>query len=273
MEPVLPSSRLLVILGGGYTARTLYGMKRGSKTRIIVTSRTPEHHLLYADSQDRLHFDIQQTGTWTAIPAEADVLWCFPAEPLEQVAAFARTAGLSSRRLVVLGSTSAYDLETHDAYPPPWIDEGAPLDLTRPRVQGEEWLRAQCNAIVLRVAGIYGPGRNPLEWIRQRRVTASRKYVNLIHVEDLATICLAALELGRAGAVYNVSDGTPRTWASICQTASERWDIHSSAPQRELGSGKRVKTSKLRSELQKDLAFPDLYAALEEIEARPPSPD
>ena len=81
-------------------------------------------------------------------------------------------------------------------YPPPWIDESAPIDLTKPRVQGEEYLRNEHGAIVLRVAGIYGPGRNPLDWIRQGRVGPSRKYVNLIHVEDLAAICLAALEKG-----------------------------------------------------------------------------
>lgn len=267
MELVISSSRSLIILGGGYTARTLYGTKRPYGARVLVSSRTPDHHLLYADPKDRLHFDLQKPGSWAAIPTKTDLLWCFPAEPPAQVAAFARAAQLSARRLVVLGSTSAYDVGTPDDYPPPWIDETAPVDLTRARVQGEEWLRTQCSAIVLRVAGIYGPGRNPLEWIRQRRVTASRKYVNLIHVDDLAAICLAALEIGRPGAIYNVSDGTPRTWASICETAHERWGVDLVPPQDDHRPGKRLKTSALRTELQRELRFPDLFSALAEIEA------
>ena len=96
----------------------------------------------------------------------------------------------------MLGSTSAYDTGGSQEYPPPWIDETAPIDYTKPRVQGEEFLRTECGAIVLRVAGIYGPGRHPYDWITSGRVGLSDKYVNLIHVEDLAAICKAALQCG-----------------------------------------------------------------------------
>ena len=70
----------------------------------------------------------------------------------------------------------------------------APIDLTRPRVQGEELLRNSYGAILFnQSAGNHGPGRNPVEWIRTGRVNRSRKYVNLIHVEDLA--CAASRRL------------------------------------------------------------------------------
>ena len=92
---------------------------------------------------------------------------------------------------MVLGSTSAYDVADSAEYPPPWIDESAPIDCSKARVQGEEFLRETRGAIVLRVAGIYGPGRSPYDWLKTGRVAVSRKYVNLIHVEDLAEACLA----------------------------------------------------------------------------------
>ena len=75
---------------------------------------------------------------------------------------------------------------------------------------------------MLRVTGIYGPGRNPLDWIRQGRIGPSRKYVNLIHVEDLAAICLAVLDRGYPSEAYNVSDGQAHTWKEICVTAQQR---------------------------------------------------
>ena len=219
-------------------------------------------------SEQRMRFDLEQPSTWLNIPVDADLIWCFPATPLKQVQAFARTLDAPPRRIVVLGSTSAYDAPSQSTeYPPPWIDESAPIDLTKPRVQGEEFLRTNCGAIVLRVAGIYGPERNPLDWIRQGRVGSSRKYVNLIHVEDLAAICLAAIEKGTPGEAYNVSDGQPHTWNEICVTAQQRWGVIPAAVKETPSSGKRISTAKLRAEIGYTLRHPDLYAALAMIES------
>jgi nucleoside-diphosphate-sugar epimerase len=46
-------------------------------------------------------------------------------------------------------------------------------------------------------------------------VNRSRKYVNLIHVEDLASSCLAAFLQADPSGIYNGSDGKPRTWMEI----------------------------------------------------------
>jgi nucleoside-diphosphate-sugar epimerase len=213
-----------------------------------------------------MKFDLEHASTWLNIPVGADLIWCFPATPLEHVQAFARTLDAPPRRIVVLGSTSAYDGSGQSTeYPPPWIDESAPIDLTKPRVQGEEFLRKECGAIVLRVAGIYGPGRNPLNWIRQGRVGPSRKYVNLIHVEDLATICLAALEHGKPGEVYNVSDGALRTWGEICRVAQTRWGITAQGTGKEDQPGKRISNHKLVQNLHPWFQHPDLYTALQTL--------
>jgi nucleoside-diphosphate-sugar epimerase len=196
-------------------------------------------------------------------------MWCFPAVPIWLVQQFADAASLRTRRLVVLGSTSAYDVGASAEYPPPWVDETAPIDLTKPRVQGEELLRTAYGAIVLRVAGIYGPGRNPVEWIRTGRVNRSRKYVNLIHVEDLASSCLAALTHADSSRVYNVTDGHPRTWMDICQMVEQRWSIQSSDSQEANSTGKRV-LNKRMCELLKlggtGLRYRDLFEALELIQ-------
>jgi nucleoside-diphosphate-sugar epimerase len=65
---------------------------------------------------------------------------------------------------------------------------------------------------ILRVSGIYGPGRLPVDRLRRgdpaidpREATPS----NRIHVEDLVTTCVAAGSAANAdGRIYNVTDGT-----------------------------------------------------------------
>jgi len=211
---------LVVILGSGYTGRYLAGALTEESRRFAATSREPDRNLAHFPSDQRIRFDLTHPETWPNVPQEVDLLWCFPAAPIDQV---------------------------------------------KPRVQGEEFLRMTCGAIVLRVAGIYGPGRNPLDWIRSGRVGPSRKYVNLIHVEDLAAICLAALEQGRSGEVYNVSDGTPRTWEEVCRKAHELWHVISLPRTSADDSGKRVDTGKLTKELGVRIQHPDLYRALEQL--------
>lgn len=254
-----------MLLGSGYTGHVLYTMEAAQGRTILATSRNPLCHLAEMPSEQRVIFDLEQPSTWMNIPIGADLVWCFPATPLHQVEAFAGWLNASARRLVVLGSTSAYEVGESQDYPPQWIDETAPIDLTKPRVQGEEFLRHTYGAIVLRVAGIYGPGRNPLNWIRQGRVGPSRKYVNLIHVEDLAAICLAAIEKGTPGEVYNVSDGQPHTWSEICATAQQRWNVTATAAKEDSSSGKRISTAKVRVQLGYDLKHPDLYEALQTL--------
>lgn len=66
--------------------------------------------------------------------------------------------------------------------------------------------------IVLRVSGIYGPGRLPLTQIQQGQPLLREEEAgpsNRIHADDLALVCLAAAERGQAGDIFNVSDGHP----------------------------------------------------------------
>jgi hypothetical protein len=258
----------LVMLGSGYTGRVVHKTGASQGWTVRATSRNPLNNLSGIPSEQCLRFDLEQPSTWLNIPAGADLIWCFPATPLEQVRAFARTLDAPPRRIVILGSTSAYEVSDQSAvYPPSWIDESAPIDLTKSRVQGEEYLREHHGAIVLRVAGIYGPGRNPLDWIRQGRIGPSRKYVNLIHVEDLAAICLAAIEKGKPGEIYNVSDGRPYIWSEICNTAQQRWGVAATPVKEDRASGKRISTAKLRADLGVTPKYPDLYEALALIES------
>lgn len=260
--------RSIAILGSGYTGRWIYRLAGEQSLRVRASSRQPDRHLTEVDPQARFRFDLADSTTWTAVPPDADLIWTFPATPLEQVRAFARQCCNSPRRLVVLGSTSAYgrgDTLAEDL--PPWIDETHPVNTGLPRVQGEEYLRTHHGAIILRVAGIYGPHRNPVEWIQQGRVGPTNKFVNLIHVEDLAQLCLLALEAGQAGETYNVSDGQPRRWADICAEVTSKWGIVSPRQADRSESGKRIRNQKVIAQFGYTLRHPDLYHELRSLKA------
>jgi nucleoside-diphosphate-sugar epimerase len=68
-------------------------------------------------------------------------------------------------------------------------------------------------AVILRLAGIYGPGRG--YWLRQflqneaRIEGDGRRILNMIHRDDAAGAIMAALQNGRPGEVYNVVDDEP----------------------------------------------------------------
>ena len=256
----------LVILGTGYTGRVLFRQARAEGRIVFAASRTPETNLLDIPPEQRLLFDLDHHETWNAIPTQADAVWTFPAVPPDTIGAFGEQIAPHLRRLIVLGATSAYDGSPQAMRGEP-VDETASVDRSIARVQSEELLRERYGAIVLRVAGIYGPGRNPLDWIRQGRVGYSHRYVNLIHVEDLAAIILQALEDGVPGDTYNVSDGTPRRWSEIMDAAAARWGTAKPLPA-DPTAGKRISNRKMLAELGYTLRYPDLYKALEELEQK-----
>jgi nucleoside-diphosphate-sugar epimerase len=68
--------------------------------------------------------------------------------------------------------------------------------------------------VILRVTGIYGPHRFPLHRLLERHPVlreAEASLTNRIHADDLARICLKALERGVDGEIFNVSDGQETT--------------------------------------------------------------
>lgn len=85
----------------------------------------------------------------------------------------------------------------------------------------------QANAVpvvILRVSGIYGPGRLPLMQISLGQPLLREEESgpsNRIHADDLAQVCLAAAERGGAGEVFNVSDGHPASMTSYFNACAD----------------------------------------------------
>lgn len=87
------------------------------------------------------------------------------------------------------------------------------------RVTAEEALqswddRSACAIMILRVPGIYGPGRLGDERVRQGVPVIDEHAAgpgNRIHVSDLVACCSAALDSNAPAGTYNVGDGDHRT--------------------------------------------------------------
>ena len=90
------------------------------------------------------------------------------------------------------------------------------------RVLMEAAQASQCPAVVLRVAGIYGPGRGHLfqQYLRNEARIAGQgeRIINMIHLEDLVGVIIAALKNGRPNEIYNAVDEEP-----VAQIHFFRW--------------------------------------------------
>ena len=101
-----------------------------------------------------------------------------------------------------------------------WVDETS-ATLTRTarglaRLEGEaRWTAARTRGAavdILRLAGIYGPGRNALVNLRQghaRRIVKPGQVFNRAHVDDIAELTRLALTGGLEGQIWNVADDEP----------------------------------------------------------------
>ena len=78
--------------------------------------------------------------------------------------------------------------------------------------------------VILRVSGIYGPGRLPLMQISQGQPLLNENESgpsNRIHADDLAAVCIAAAEKGMDGEIFNVSDGNPSSMTSYFNACAD----------------------------------------------------
>ena len=77
----------------------------------------------------------------------------------------------------------------------------------------EAFQRDKFPAVILRVAGIYGPDRG--HWFKQFLKNEARmdgdgsRFLNMIHRDDVAGCVIATLKRGRPGEIYNAVDDEP----------------------------------------------------------------
>ncbi|TWT82216.1 NAD dependent epimerase/dehydratase family protein [Planctomycetes bacterium CA13] len=164
-----------------------------------------------------------------------------------------------------------------------WVDERSPTFPTRQggvvHLQAEELLhryRPDSPWTILRLAGIYGPGRVPriADVIAGRCIASNQSgFLNLIHVHDAARAVRAALQ-NAPNRLYAVSDNQPmrrsefyREIARQCGAPMPSFrspDINSSKQLRS-ESNKRIWNRRLRADLLPKLLYPTYRDGLVQV--------
>lgn len=224
-----------------------------------------EHHLSHAS---------HVITTISALSGHDPVLATHEAE----IRAFTRWVGYVS-------ATSVYpDQEVG------FIDETVPPAPTtkrgKARLAAEQQWGQLCNAEILRVAGIYGPGRNAIEAVldgKARIIEKKGQLFNRIHQTDITAIILAAIASPRPGRIINLCDEEPAPQGDVIRYASQLVGLAPPAPipfeEADLTpmarsfyqSHRRLRSSVIGPELGLSLRYPTyregLKSLLEQVQA------
>lgn len=133
----------------------------------------------------------------------------------------------------------------------------------------EAQARTRMPAIILRVAGIYGPGRGYAfkQFLKnEARIEGDGlRVMNMIHRDDLIGCIIAALKNGRAGEVYNAVDDEPVTQAHFFEWLAgtlgkyppPRVPENPEAVRKRGVTNKRVSNRKIKMELGWPFVYPN----------------
>ncbi|MDP6706961.1 MAG: SDR family oxidoreductase [Alphaproteobacteria bacterium] len=170
-----------------------------------------------------------------------------------------------------------------------WVDEAmAPAPNTergRRRTRAEvDWRRLAEEAglplHIFRLAGIYGPGRNQLETVRQgraKRIDKPGQVFSRIHIDDLVTVLEASMQAPGPGAVYNVADDEAAPPAQVIAYAAELLGLPppplepfetadlSPMARSFYAESKRVRNDRIKRELGIRLAYPSYREGLKAL--------
>ncbi|MGA0561819.1 NAD-dependent epimerase/dehydratase family protein [Ancylobacter sp. VNQ12] len=204
----------LLCLGLGYCAQRFVARHGDTFSRIVGTSRSGTPH----PRVEMMRFTVDASDDLIAAARTADVILASAApgeagDPFLGPLGAAIGGGSGKGPLVYLSTIGVYGDSGGS-----WIDETAPLASTAPRgrqrIAAEQAWQALGDAsgrpvAVLRLGGIYGPGRNVLVDVADgsaRCVERAGQVFNRIHVDDIADAIHAAGAAGFDGAVNLVDD-------------------------------------------------------------------
>ena len=289
----MTTDKSMFCFGLGYSACALVDSLRGDSWSIAGTSRAPDTHAgpvtrdipLHRFERGRALADPARALSGTShllvsVPPDSDgdpVIDCHGAD-IESVATLSWIGYLST--VGVYGDRQGG-----------WVDESSECrpanERSRRRLSAERaWLelgqRAGVPVQIFRLAGIYGPGRNPIESARNgtsRRIFKPGQVFSRIHVADIVQVLCASMRTPQAGAIYNVCDDEPAppqdVVAYACELAGCEAPPLMSLDESDLSpmgrsfyaECKRVRNDRIKNELGVVLRYPDYRSGLDALTA------
>ena len=280
----------MLIVGCGAVGERVASRARADETQITCWVRTIESaERLRRSGMSAMAVDLDRTLPPLDVVSDLRQIFYFAPPPSSgredpRISRFLHALPTAAKpRVVYISTTGVYgDCQGE------WVDEARPanpqVDRARRRWDAESQLQAwrregRGELVILRVAGIYGPGKLPLERLRRgvpMVAEADAPWTNRIHIDDLVAVCEAAMARGRDGEVYNVSDGQPGNMRDYFDRVADLFDL-ARAPiidrgkaEAELSPGmlsylaesRRLDNRKMLDELAIELRHPDLASGL-----------
>jgi nucleoside-diphosphate-sugar epimerase len=281
----------ILIVGCGYIGRRVAALMQAECYRVAgcVRSRESAAALGHAGIE-AVTVDLDQPITSTAWAHGFGGVFYFAPPPSQggrdpRMQAFLMALGVGElpQRIVYISTSAVYG-DCQGA----WITESQPTNPTtargRRRQDAEQQLMDWCvqhrsEWTILRVPGIYGPGKLPLARLRKGTPVLREQdspFTNRIHADDLAAVCVAAMQSATANTIYNVSDGHPSNMTDYffrvadaaglarprAVSRSEASEVLSAGMLSFMNDSRRMCNSKMLDELAVNLQYPDLDAGL-----------
>jgi nucleoside-diphosphate-sugar epimerase len=238
------ANKRLVILGCGYVGTAVARQARAAGLKVEALTRNPARAAELVALDVRTVVDDLAAESWHGrlAPGADWVLNCVSSgsggpggyrhsyiDGMRSLLAWARSGPAGT--LIYTSSTSVYSQDNGAV-----VDETAPTDsgdeTRRLLLEAEELLRgesAACNRwFILRLAGIYGPGRHHLlDQVRAgsgELAGSGAHHLNLAHRDDICAAILTAFTAPVAvrHEVFNVADDLPATKAAVASWLAER---------------------------------------------------
>lgn len=214
-----------LIIGYGYCGYYLARLLLEKQQAVTAISRHLDSSMQLKGLTHQRH-DLKQPLIWQKNQTVLYYLIPPPEEGevdslLEQ---FLAHSSIQVAKVIYFGSSAVYG--DHQGA---WVDEQTSWRLGSLRQQRranaeQQWLQfceqraAEC--ILLRIGGIFGPGRVPLEAAKSQVPLIEPKeapYSNMIYVRDLANIAYQLAIRNNLAGIYNVADGLPRPMGALQQ--------------------------------------------------------
>jgi len=287
-----------LIFGCGYLGERVARRWRNAGDKVVVVSRDGiRASALQQQGYDAIVADVTSPETLVNLPAADTVLFSVGYDRTGDQSITEVYAGGVGNVLAALPETTTrfVYISTTGVYGPAegaWVDEETPPNPQREggraSLAAEQAVAAHplgARSVILRLAGIYGPGRVPFikELLTGEPIPAPMKgHLNLIHVDDAAAVVVAAAAVdfralcnwGGAPAtpkVYCVSDGNPvergEYYGEVARqigAPSPRFvepDPDSPRTAR-AGADRRIRNTRMLSDLGVKLLYPNYRAGL-----------
>jgi len=210
----------ILVVGAGYVGKAIIKAYAEKKQRVYGLVKSEDSaEAIESLGGIAMVADLQKSETLKKIPPAHFIVVCpAPEERTENayrciyvdgVGHFLRAIQNNPRPYLIL-YTSSTRVWGHSG--PQWLDEN--VEAVARDEKAEILLEAEkqileCGypSLVLRLAGIYGPNRLPLDRIKKQVPMVSERdspWTNRIHIDDLANICITAMEHAEDGEIFNV---------------------------------------------------------------------